>query len=89
MGIETENNSNRVLMQDLILIEDAVFNGIYRTIDNYLLVCGHYRVPFLLNLPNATKSHLVTSELYVVSRQGLSKLDELEGTSGITTRGCR
>lgn len=73
--------SNHVLMQDLIKTGDAVFNGIYRTVDNYPLVCGPYRVPFLLNLPDATGSHRVTGELYAVSSQGLSRLDELEGTS--------
>ncbi|KAL3580097.1 hypothetical protein D5086_017932 [Populus alba] len=51
------------------------------TIVNYLLACGPYRVPFLLNLPDATEPHLVIGELYTVLRQGLSRLDELEGMS--------
>ncbi|KAJ6744127.1 hypothetical protein OIU79_030443 [Salix purpurea] len=73
--------SNHVLMQDLIKSGDAVLCGVYRTVEHYPLVCGPYRVPFLLNLPDAAGSHRVTGELYAVSAQGLSRLDELEGTS--------
>uniref|UniRef100_B9I2R6 Gamma-glutamylcyclotransferase family protein n=1 Tax=Populus trichocarpa TaxID=3694 RepID=B9I2R6_POPTR len=67
--------------------DEWLLRNIYSLIDNYS--SNLMGVPFLLNLPDATKSHLVTSELYAVSRQGLSRLNELEGTSGITTRGCR
>ncbi|KAJ4849546.1 hypothetical protein Tsubulata_042058 [Turnera subulata] len=73
--------SNHVLMQDLIRTGDAVFKGAYRTHQPYPLVCGPYRVPFLLNLPSAAGSHRVAGELYAVSVRGLSRLDELEGTS--------
>ncbi|KAL0900667.1 hypothetical protein Bca101_084628 [Brassica carinata] len=69
--------SNHVLMQDLIRSGDASFKGVYQTLDKYPLVCGPYRVPFLLNKPGS--GHRVTGELYAVSPRGLSRLDELEG----------
>ncbi|KAG7575766.1 Gamma-glutamylcyclotransferase AIG2-like [Arabidopsis thaliana x Arabidopsis arenosa] len=71
--------SNHVLMQDLIRSGDASFKGVYQTLDKYPLVCGPYRVPFLLNKPGS--GHHVTGELYAVSPRGLSRLDELEGIS--------
>lgn len=71
--------SNHVLMQDLIRSGDASFKGVYQTLENYPLVCGPYRVPFLLNKPGS--GHRVTGELYAVSPRGLSRLDELEGIS--------
>ncbi|XP_018434565.1 putative gamma-glutamylcyclotransferase At3g02910 [Raphanus sativus] len=71
--------SNHVLMQDLIRSGDASFKGVYQTLDKYPLVCGPYRVPFLLNKPGSGQR--VTGELYAVSPRGLSRLDELEGTS--------
>ncbi|KAJ4886289.1 putative gamma-glutamylcyclotransferase [Raphanus sativus] len=71
--------SNHVLMQDLIRSGDASFKGVYQTLDMYPLVCGPYRVPFLLNKPGSGQR--VTGELYAVSPRGLSRLDELEGTS--------
>ncbi|KAJ8761711.1 hypothetical protein K2173_004487 [Erythroxylum novogranatense] len=72
---------NHTLMLDLIRTGDAIYHGVYRTSDKYPLVCGPYRVPFLLNLPGATGSHPVTGELYAVTSRGLARLDELEGTS--------
>ena len=71
--------SNHVLMQDLIRSGDASFKGVYQTLEKYPLVCGPYRVPFLLNKPGSGQR--VTGELYAVSPRGLSRLDELEGTS--------
>ncbi|XVF42880.1 hypothetical protein PTKIN_Ptkin01aG0401100 [Pterospermum kingtungense] len=71
--------SNHVLLQDLMRTGDAVFKGTYRTVDKYPLVCGPYRVPFLLNMPGS--GHRVTGELYAVSARGLDRVDELEGTS--------
>ncbi|CAH8331813.1 unnamed protein product [Eruca vesicaria subsp. sativa] len=71
--------SNHVLMQDLIRSGDASFKGVYQTLDKYPLVCGPYRVPFLLNKPGSGQR--VTGELYAVSPRGLSRLDELEGIS--------
>lgn len=71
--------SNHVLMQDLIRSGDASFKGVYKTLDKYPLVCGPYRVPFLINKPGT--GHHVTGELYAVSPRGLSRLDELEGIS--------
>ncbi|KAJ4892752.1 putative gamma-glutamylcyclotransferase [Raphanus sativus] len=64
-------------MQDLIRSGDSSFKGVYQTLDKYPLVCGPYRVPFLLNKPGS--GHRVTGELYAVSPRGLSRLDELEG----------
>ncbi|CAA7038524.1 unnamed protein product [Microthlaspi erraticum] len=71
--------SNHVLMQDLIRSGDASFKGVYQTLEKHPLVCGPYRVPFLLNKPGS--GHHVTGELYAVSPRGLSRLDELEGIS--------
>ncbi|KAK7263985.1 hypothetical protein RJT34_31586 [Clitoria ternatea] len=71
--------SNHPLLQDLIRSGDASFVGNYATAVEYPLVCGPYRVPFLLNLPGA--GHRVHGELYSVSTRGLARMDELEGTS--------
>ncbi|XVF06842.1 hypothetical protein REPUB_Repub06bG0085800 [Reevesia pubescens] len=71
--------SNHVLLQDLMRTGDAVFKGTYRTVEKYPLVCGPYRVPFLLHMPGS--GHRVTGELYAVSARGLARVDELEGTS--------
>ena len=71
--------SNHVLLQDLMRTGDAEFKGTYRTVEKYPLVCGPYRVPFLLNMPGS--GHRVTGELYAVSARGLARVDELEGTS--------
>ncbi|XWS58710.1 hypothetical protein CRYUN_Cryun08bG0057900 [Craigia yunnanensis] len=71
--------SNHVLLQDLMLTGDAVFKGTYVTVERYPLVCGPFRVPFLLNMPGS--EHRVSGELYAVSTRGLARVDELEGTS--------
>ncbi|CAN1255680.1 Putative gamma-glutamylcyclotransferase At3g02910 [Linum perenne] len=73
--------SNHKLLQDLMQTGDAFFlRRDCRTVDAYPLVCGPYRVPFLLNLPGAAGSNRVSGELYAVSARGLERLDELEGT---------
>lgn len=71
--------SNHPLLQDLMRTADAAFVGTYRTAHNYPLVCGPYRVPFLLNIPGS--GHRVRGELYSVSTRGLARMDELEGTT--------
>ncbi|XP_047155979.1 putative gamma-glutamylcyclotransferase At3g02910 [Vigna umbellata] len=71
--------SNHPLLQDLIRAGDASFVGTYRTAGKYPLVCGPYRVPFLLNFPGS--GCWVHGELYSVSTRGLVRMDELEGTS--------
>ncbi|PON49504.1 Gamma-glutamylcyclotransferase, AIG2-like [Trema orientale] len=71
--------SNHPLLQDLIRSGDAVFLGTYRTKLNYPLVCGPYRVPFLINLPGSGQP--VLGEVYAVSAPALARLDELEGTT--------
>ena len=71
--------SNHVLLQDLIRTGDAAFVGVYRTAQKYPLVCGPYRVPFLLNFPGS--GHRVQGELYSVSTRGMARMDELEGTT--------
>ncbi|CAI0378064.1 unnamed protein product [Linum tenue] len=73
--------SNHGLMQDLMRTDDAAFRCNCRTVEPYPLVCGPYRVPFLLNLPRAAGSARVSGELYAVSARGLARLDELEGTA--------
>lgn len=71
--------SNHNLIQDLMRTGDAVFKGTYTTAESYPLVCGPYRVPFLLNMPGSGTR--VTGELYAVSDYGLTRMDELEGTT--------
>ncbi|XP_020572194.1 putative gamma-glutamylcyclotransferase At3g02910 [Phalaenopsis equestris] len=70
---------NHRLIQDMILAGDAAFLGIALTADRYPLVCGPYRVPFLINIPGA--GELVSGELYAVSRRAIALVDELEGIS--------
>ncbi|XVF56603.1 hypothetical protein PTKIN_Ptkin06aG0134100 [Pterospermum kingtungense] len=92
MGIENNNCENLIftygtlkrgfsnhVLQDLMRTGDAVFKGTYTTVEKYPLVCGPYRVPFLLNMPGS--GHRVSGELYAVSARGLARVDELEGTS--------
>lgn len=69
--------SNHVLLQDMIAAGDASFLGVYQTVDRLPLVCGPYRVPFLLNFPGSGER--VWGELYAVSARGLIRMDELEG----------
>ncbi|KAI4332350.1 hypothetical protein L6164_017267 [Bauhinia variegata] len=71
--------SNHTLLQDLVRTGDAAFVGTYRTAQSYPLVCGPYRVPFLLNIPGS--GHPVEGEMYAVSSRGLARVDELEGTT--------
>ncbi|XP_072959164.1 putative gamma-glutamylcyclotransferase At3g02910 [Typha angustifolia] len=71
--------SNHGLIQSLICSGDAVFVGAAATAGRLPLVCGPYRVPFLLNLPGA--GNRVSGELYAVSSRALARLDELEGVS--------
>lgn len=70
---------NHFLMQDLMTHDDAVYVGSFQTHDSYPLVCGPHGIPYLINIPGT--GHRVKGELYSVSTRGLSRLDELEGTS--------
>ncbi|CAN1150830.1 Putative gamma-glutamylcyclotransferase At3g02910 [Linum perenne] len=72
--------SNHGLLQDLMQTGDAVFRCNCRTVDAVPLVCGPFRVPFLLNLPGADGADRVSGEMYAVTARGLARLDELEGT---------
>ncbi|CAN6286133.1 unnamed protein product [Urochloa humidicola] len=71
--------SNHPLLQDLAQCGDASFVGAAVTASRLPLVCGPYRVPFLLNLPG--EGDRVAGELYAVTPRGLARLDELEGVS--------
>ncbi|KAL6909582.1 hypothetical protein ACP4OV_001863 [Aristida adscensionis] len=71
--------SNHALLQELAAAGDAAFVGAATTAPRLPLVCGPYRVPFLLNLPGA--GHRVAGELYAVTPRGLHRLDDLEGVS--------
>lgn len=73
--------SNHTLVQDLARSGDATFVGAAATAAPLPLVCGPYRVPFLLNLPGSAGCHRVKGELYSVTARGLARLDELEGVS--------
>lgn len=66
-------------MLDLIRTNDASYIGAYTTRERYPLVTGPYKVPFLLNYPG--RGERVCGEVYAVSTQGLTRLDELEGVS--------
>ncbi|CAD5169743.1 unnamed protein product [Musa acuminata subsp. malaccensis] len=70
--------ANHGLMQDLIRTGDAAFVGTAHTAGRLPLVCGPYRVPFLLDLPGAGEH--VFGELYAVSPRALARMDDLEGT---------
>ncbi|XP_038974864.1 putative gamma-glutamylcyclotransferase At3g02910 [Phoenix dactylifera] len=71
--------SNHGLIQDMIRSGDAAFVGDARTAGRLPLVCGPYRVPFLLNFPGAGER--VRGEVYAVSPRGIARMDDLEGTS--------
>ncbi|KAI3432194.1 Gamma-glutamylcyclotransferase family protein [Psidium guajava] len=71
---------NHRVLDELMATGEAAFLGRCRTSIRYPLVCGPYRVPFLLDLPG--RGRRVSGELYSVSSErALSLLDELEGTS--------
>ncbi|KMZ66469.1 Gamma-glutamylaminecyclotransferase A [Zostera marina] len=78
-GTLKQGFANHTLIQDLIHTGDASFVGMYKTMSPYPLVCGPYRVPFLLNFPDKGKQ--VYGELYAVTPLGLAKMDVLEGVS--------
>ncbi|XP_078438559.1 putative gamma-glutamylcyclotransferase At3g02910 [Wolffia australiana] len=78
-GTLKQGFSNHGLVQEMIHAGEASFVGIYRTADRFPLVCGPYRVPFLLNIPG--KGQQVWGELYEVSSRAIERMDELEGTS--------
>ena len=75
--------SNHKLLESLIQSNHASFVGTAATSSSLPLVCGPYRVPFLLNLSNSLSDEIypVLGELYSVSPLGLARLDELEGVS--------
>jgi gamma-glutamylaminecyclotransferase len=75
--------SNHKLLEALIQSNHASFVGPAATSSPVALVCGPYRVPFILNLPNSRSSEIypVSGEVYSVSPIGLARLDELEGVS--------
>ncbi|PIN00366.1 gamma-glutamylcyclotransferase [Handroanthus impetiginosus] len=68
---------NHSLLQDMMATGDATFLGSCRTLHRLPLVCGPFRVPFLLNLPG--RGQRVSGELYAASPNALAKMDELEG----------
>ncbi|KAJ4958525.1 hypothetical protein NE237_025636 [Protea cynaroides] len=70
---------NHGLIEDLMLTGDAIFLGVYRTVERFPLVCGPFHVPFLINLLG--HGDRVWGELYDVTAKGLERMDELEGTS--------
>ncbi|KAI3873041.1 hypothetical protein MKX03_018662 [Papaver bracteatum] len=70
---------NHVLLEDLIKSGDAEYLGVYRSKNRYPLVCGPYKVPFLLNFSDS--GNQIFGELYSVSKLGLDRMDELEGIS--------
>lgn len=72
--------SNHRLLEELCASGDASLVGPAVTSARLPLVCGPYRVPFLLNLP-AAAAHRVRGEAYAVTARGLARLDELEGVA--------
>ncbi|GAA0157457.1 hypothetical protein LIER_14717 [Lithospermum erythrorhizon] len=73
--------SNHTLLSDLIATHNAAFLGHYTTTIPLPLVCGPFKVPFLLNLPHLPHTTRVSGELYSLSPSALSVIDELEGVS--------
>ncbi|CAA0827977.1 Putative gamma-glutamylcyclotransferase [Striga hermonthica] len=78
-GTLKQGFSNHLLLQDMMAAGDASFVGACQTLHRFPLVCGPYRVPFLLNMPG--RGHRVSGELYAVSAAALARMDELEGIS--------
>ncbi|CAA7406631.1 unnamed protein product [Spirodela intermedia] len=78
-GTLKQGFSNHGLVQEMIRSGEASYVGVYRTAERYPLVCGPYRVPFLLNIRG--KGQQVWGELYAVTESGIARMDELEGTS--------
>ncbi|XP_042376077.1 putative gamma-glutamylcyclotransferase At3g02910 isoform X2 [Zingiber officinale] len=70
---------NHSLLADLAAAGDASFLTFARTARRFPLVIGPLSIPFLLRLPGFGRR--VDGELYAVSSRGLSRLDELEGTT--------
>ncbi|XP_074587934.1 putative gamma-glutamylcyclotransferase At3g02910 isoform X1 [Curcuma longa] len=70
---------NHSLLADLAYAGDASFLTAARTARRFPLVIGPLSIPFLLRLPGSGRR--VDGELYSVSSRGLSRLDELEGTT--------
>lgn len=60
---------------------DAAYLGLCRTAEKLPLVCGPYRVPFLLNFQGQGLGHHVWGELYAVSAVALARMDDLEGVT--------
>ncbi|KAI8031200.1 putative gamma-glutamylcyclotransferase [Camellia lanceoleosa] len=72
--------SNHGLLQEMMEAGEAKYLGVYRTVEKLPLVCGPYRVPFLLNFPGS--GDRVLGELYSISAdRALVRMDDLEGTS--------
>ncbi|XP_011084635.1 putative gamma-glutamylcyclotransferase At3g02910 [Sesamum indicum] len=78
-GTLKQGFSNHILLQDMIATGDATFLGSCSTLHPFPLVCGPYRVPFLLNLPG--RGQCVSGELYAVSPSAIARMDELEGVT--------
>lgn len=76
-GTLKQGFSNHALLQEMMATGDATFVASCRTLHRFPLVCGPYRVPFLLNLPGL--AHRVSGELYAVSPAALARMDDLEG----------
>ncbi|KAL1550606.1 putative gamma-glutamylcyclotransferase [Salvia divinorum] len=76
-GTLKQGFSNHGLIQEMTATGDAAFVGAARTLPRLPLVCGPYRVPFLLNLPG--RGHRVSGEIYAVSPAAVARMDELEG----------
>ncbi|KAG5559064.1 hypothetical protein RHGRI_008846 [Rhododendron griersonianum] len=71
--------SNHGLLENMFATGDASYLGPYTTLDEFPLLCGPFKVPFLLNFPGS--GHRISGELYAVSPVALARMDELEGTT--------
>lgn len=70
---------NHNLLVEMLSTGDADFIGVYTTADKLPLVCGPFKVPFLLNFPGS--GHQVVGELYSVTDKALLRIDDLEGVT--------
>lgn len=70
-----------ILSEFILSGEVSLLSPSATTTTPYPLVIGPLSVPFLLPLPSAAGSHLVSGELISVSPRALSALDDFEGVS--------
>jgi gamma-glutamylcyclotransferase (GGCT)/AIG2-like uncharacterized protein YtfP len=77
-GTLKQGFGNHWLMEELMESRHARFLGAGLTSRKFPLVCGPFRVPFLLHTPSPCGHH-VRGEVYEIDDFALARLDDLEG----------